>query len=501
MRVSIRLCIGIVVLLCTIAPASSGSRERRLTILYFNDIHGHLEPWKPNGEGEATVGGIARIGGLVARIRSENARSGRATIVLEAGDILQGTPMSAIFRGQPDVVAFNALRLDAMAVGNHEFDFGQENLLSLVALARFPILSANVFHTDGRPFARASVTIEPLPGFRIAILGLTTRDAPATTYPSNVAGLVFDDPVATARHVVPLLRERSDLVVALTHIGLSEDQRLAESVPGVDVVIGGHTHLALGEPDMAHGAIICQAGDNGRFLGRLDLTVRDGRATVTAAALIPIDEHIASDRAIERLVGEYSSRIHDQLSAVVGRSRSLLDGERMNVRTRETTLGNFVTDRIREAAHSDIALVNGGSLRGSIGAGTVTYGDVLNALPFPNSIVVLNLRGSVLRAALDTSAALVPTELPGGFLQVSGLRFAIRDARATEIVVGSEPLDDERVYSVAAPDFLLAGGDGYSMLRDVDHRDTGLILNALILDYLRGGNEAYAAVEGRITRR
>ncbi len=484
-------------------PGAARERSRSLTILYFNDIHGHMEPWKPDSKSAATVGGIARIAGLVAKIRRENRAAGRATILLEAGDVLQGTPMSTVFAGEPDIQAFNAMKLDAMALGNHEFDFGQKNIARLVGLARFPVLSANIYHDDGRPFARATTVLEPVPGFRIGVIGLTTIDAPTTTFPTNVEGIRFDDPIQTARHAVPVLEQQCDLVVALTHIGIPEDRRLAREVPGVDVIIGGHTHLKIPEPEVVGDTIICQAEDYGKYLGRLDVTVSGGKATLTHGELIPIRDGLPEDRAVAAIVAGYSSKLKAQLSVVVGQSRVLLDGERGNVRTRETTLGNFVTDLMREATHTDIALTNGGSLRASIGAGTVTFGDVLTALPFDNTVVTVKLPGRSLRAALDYAASQNPDDLPGSFLQVSGMTYAIEGGRATDVRVGGAPLDDERVYTVAMPDFLLAGGDGFSMFPPAaaGHVDTGLVVNGLVLDFFRKGNEANPRIEGRVVRR
>lgn len=495
----------VVILLITLlgAPGEARERPRALTILYFNDMHGHLEPWRTDGNNGPTVGGIARMASVVARIRRENQASGRATILLVAGDVLQGTPMSAVFQGEPDFKAFNRMRVDAMAIGNHDFDFGQANLRKLRGMARFPVLGANVFTHDNRPFAKATTVLEPLPGLRVGVLGLTTVDTPTMTFPTNVTGLRFDDPVATARKAVPSLAGQCDLVVALTHLGVPEDRRLAREVPEVDVVIGGHTHAPLPEPERVGDTVICQAHDNGRFLGRLDLTIEKGRAKVSRAELIPITDDLDEDRGVAAIVAGYSNRLNARLSGVVGRSRVLLDGEREHVRTRETTLGNFVTDLMREAAHTDVAITNGGSLRASIGAGRVTYGDVLTSLPFNNTVVAIEAPGRTLRTALDYAASLDPAELPGAFLQISGLSYAIEKGRAVDIRVGDAPLDDERVYSVALPDFMLLGGDGYGMFASAarSRTDTGILLNGLVLDFFRKGKEASPRIEGRIVRR
>lgn len=496
-------------LLLTIALAAMSStarslpRARLLTILYFNDIHGHLEPWKPDAKSDATIGGIARIATVVERIRRENRVARRSTVLLQAGDILQGTPLSAVFQGEPDIECFNIMEVDAMAIGNHEFDFGQSNVAKLVERAKFPVLSANIFWTDGRPFARASTVIDAN-GLKVGVIGLTTNETPRTTFPTNVEGLTFDDPVNAAKYAVPVLVPHCDILVALTHLGIPEDRRLAAAVPGIDVIVGGHTHAKLITPERVGNTVIVQAQDYGRFLGRLDLRIEpDGRVFTERAELIPIDASIPDSKAVSEAVDKYAGKLKERLSMFVGTTNVLLDGDRPTVRSKETTLGNLMADLARNAAHTDLAFINSGSLRASILPGKVTFGDILTTLPFNTIILSVKLPGRTVREILNFSAALNPEEQIGGFLQVSGVRFVIENGQAKEIFVGDAPLDDERVYSVALPDFLLVGGDGYSMIAPatLERIDTGIVLTGLLVDHLRTHAVIDAKIEGRIIRR
>ncbi len=263
MRKTLTIALLLTIALIGVAsPTSSLPRARNLTILYFNDSHGHLEPWKPDEKSDATIGGIARIATVVERIRRENRALRRSTVLLQAGDILQGTPLSAVYQGEPDIECFNIMGVDAMTLGNHEFDFGKSNVAKLVERADFPILSANVFWTDGRPFARASTVVESN-GLRVGVRGLTTAETPSTTFPTNVADLTFDDPIRAARYAVPVLEPHCDIVVALTHLGVPEDRRLAAAVPAIDVIVGGHTHAKLITPERVGNTVIVQAQDYG----------------------------------------------------------------------------------------------------------------------------------------------------------------------------------------------------------------------------------------------
>ncbi len=484
-------------------PARALPRARTLTILYFNDIHGHLEPWKPDAKSEATIGGIARIASLVERVRKQNRSRGRATILLQGGDVLQGTPLSAVYQGEPDIECFNLMGVDAMVIGNHEFDFGQSNIAKLVERAKFPILSANVFRTDGRPYARASTVIEK-GGLRIGVLGLTTSETPRTTFPTNVEGLTFDDPIQVAKYAIPVLEPHCDLVVALTHLGVPDDRRLASSVPGIDVIVGGHTHAKLPNPERVGNTVIVQAQDYGRYLGRLDLRVdADGKVTTEHSELIPIDGTIPESKATLDTVARYSGKLKERLSMFVGTTNVLLDGHRPTVRSQETTLGNLMADLARNAAHTDIALINSGSLRASILPGKVTFGDILTTLPFNTVVLSVKLPGKTIREMLSMSASFKPEDQIGGFLQVSGVRFVIENGQAKEIFVGDEPLEDSRIYSVALPDFLLVGGDGYSMIAPatIERIDTGIVLTGLLVEHFRNRGIISAQIEGRIVRR
>ena len=504
MRKTLTIALLLTIALIGVAsPTSSLPRARNLTILYFNDIHGHLEPWKPDAKSDATIGGIARIATVVERIRRENRALRRSTVLLQAGDILQGTPLSAVYQGEPDIECFNIMGVDAMTLGNHEFDFGKSNVAKLVERADFPILSANVFWTDGRPFARASTVVESN-GLRVGVLGLTTAETPSTTFPTNVADLTFDDPIRAARYAVPVLEPHCDIVVALTHLGVPEDRRLAAAVPAIDVIVGGHTHAKLITPERVGNTVIVQAQDYGRFLGRLDLRIEpDGRVLTERAELIPIDASIPDSKAVAEAVDRYSGKLKDRLSMFVGTTNVLLDGDRPTVRSKETTLGNLMADLSRNAAHTDMAFINSGSLRASILPGKVTFGDILTTLPFNTVILSVKLPGRTVREILGFSASLNPEEQIGGFLQVSGVRFVIENGQAREIFVGDAPLDDDRVYTVAVPDFLLAGGDGYTMIAPatLERIDTGIVLTGLLVDHLRSRGVIDAKIEGRIVRR
>jgi 5'-nucleotidase / UDP-sugar diphosphatase len=482
------------------APLSLAAAEALpLTILHFNDFHGQLEPVRDPATGQMR-GGIARLAGAIAAVRAEEPH--RPVLVLFAGDLLQGTVTSTVFLGVPDLEMLGAIGVDAMVMGNHELDFGQDHFRRLLAQARFPVLGANV-HAAPAPFAlQPSIVLQPPGGPRVAVLGLVTDELKTTTHPRNAVGVTVDDPIATATRLVPALKAQADLVVVLSHLGVAEDRRVAREVPGVDLVVGGHNHNVYEKPVVENGVPILQAGDRGLYLGRLDLAVTDGHAEVVDYRLIPIDATVPEDPAVAAQVQHLMGMLEREVNVPVGRLSRELDASREVIRRGESAFGDFVADLARELTGSDVALFNAGNFRASIAAGEVRMKQVYEAFPFANELVTGTLTGAQLQEALDRSASLDPADNPGGFLQVSGLRYVIHDGRAVDVTVGGVPLDPQAKYRVVMPDFLSAGGDGYSMLAAMEGQVmTGRIVSDMVMEAFRTRGDIAPVTDGRIVRR
>lgn len=482
----------------TVPGFTRADEGRPLTILHFNDLHGQLEPVTDRASGKS-LGGIARLAGAVRAVRAEDPT--RPVLVLFAGDLLQGTVTSTVFLGLPDIGFLGDAGVDVAVMGNHELDYGQAHFRDLLKEARFPILAANL-RAEPTPFpVRESVVLQPAGGPRVAVLGLVTDELTTTTHPRNTAGIRVEDPVATARRLVPELEAQADLVVVLSHLGVAEDRRLAREVPGVDLVVGGHNHHLNPAPVIENGVPIVQAGERGTYLGRMDLRARDGRAEILAYRLLPVDETVAEDARLAAEVKALGARLEQEVSVVVGRNGFELDASRERIRRGESNFGNFVADLARELTGSDVALFNGGGFRASIPPGEVRVKDVYQAFPFGNELVTGTLSGAQIQAALDRSAALDPEDNPGGFLQVSGLRFAIANGVARSVSVGGRPLDPAARYRVVVPDFLAEGGDGHAELKAMEGKvATGRLISDMVMEALRDRGEVSASVDGRITR-
>lgn len=487
--------------LCLLAAQAFAGQY--VTLLHFNDFHGHLLPDPPDKAGPST-GGLARMATLVDQTRKWNDAHNVPTLLLNAGDVLQGTPLSTVYRGEPDFTCLNMMRVDSMTLGNHEFDFGLDNLLVRMAQAQFPLRTANVYRgqspvSNGQMLTGTGITIKRLGSEMAAIVGLTTPETKVESAAQNVAEIDFRDAAQTMREQIARLPEQVGLIIALTHMGLPADIKLAQDVPEIDVIIGGHSHSALQAPRVVGQTLICQAGGYSAYLGQLDAFVEDGQIVRHRGFLRPVNETVPERKDVAAVIKQYADKLEKQMSQVVGEAAVALNGDRTAVRSRETNLGNLVADAMRERGEADLALVNGGGIRAGMDAGPITLGELLTVLPFNNELVTMELTGAQVKQILDMNAANARNEDNGGFLQVSGVSFAVRGGSAADVKVGDKPLQDDKTYKVATVDFLATGGNGYTPFTQGQNlRMVGVLLSQLVLDYLAAHKPVAPQVEGRI---
>jgi 5'-nucleotidase/UDP-sugar diphosphatase len=477
-RALLILVLALAVALAAQLPA--GAPPRRLTVLYTNDIHAQLDPieatWLP---GKPRVGGMEALSGLIARLRS-----GRDDVILvDAGDLLTGPAVSTLTRGAGPFDLLDAMGYDALAIGNHEFDNSVPRLEELMWDTSVPVLSANTFWrgTDHR-FSRPYVVVRR-GGLRIAVIGVIGSDAALVTLPAQVEELAFRDPAKEIAPLVAKLRPDVDLVVVLAHEGktgpmqvdaesrpdvqrdFDTDVRLAAAVAGIDVLVGGHAHRGIDPPyrEPTHGTIIAQTFGHATTLGVLDLTLNaEGKGVASYTGRL---ERVLADG--ERPMPEVARRAAYWRGVVAEMAAQPVCAATVPI-TRSyagpSALGNLITDLMREHTKADVALYNAGGLRADLPAGTVTRADVTSVLPFNNRLVVLRLRGTAVRAALEQGLS-----EEHGMVQQSGMvvRFDPRAPSGHRLVsatVNGRPLADEATYLVATIDFLAQGGDGYSSL-------------------------------------
>jgi 2',3'-cyclic-nucleotide 2'-phosphodiesterase (5'-nucleotidase family) len=456
------------------APATAA-----ITILHFNDFHGQVAPVSvPAGQ---ACGGLARLAAQAEIERATAKARGDAVFFFFDGDLFTGTAFSALFQGAPEFNVLSRLKLTAMTVGNHEWDFGQGVLMSRARHAKFPMVLANVTHTDpAHIFFKPWIELRA-GELRVGVTGVTTADTPVTTAPGMTEGYTFLDPVQAVGEVLREHGKRWDFVVVLSHCGFEVDKRIADRLPQIGLIVGGHDHKVLEQPFVQNGVPIVQAGDRGRFLGEVRAELAKGKKPEVSGRLIPITSATPEDTAVRDLLAPYQEKETASMSEVVGALPVELDGDRVRLRSQECALGDLLADAMRAQAQADIGLVNGGTIRAGLPAGPVTGKDLMACLPYFDSVCTVRLTGAQVQALLDRCAAMPLEDAPGGFLQVSGLSVRYENGKALDVRIGDAALDPSRDYLVACSRFLLGGGDGLAEFKaGRDVRDWGVGLQELL---------------------
>lgn len=450
------------------------------------------------------VGGFATIAAYVGEARERGKREGFSVILVDAGDWYQGTPEGNRTKGASVVRWMGLAGYDAAALGNHEFDFGLPNLRSLLSLAQFPVLAANVLEAKTGallPGLRPHAVVERA-GVRFAFVGLLTDSTAEITVAGATEGLRFADEVGTARSAVAAARREADLVFLLTHCGLESDRRLAEALPEVPLIVGGHSHKVLPEGERVGKTLIVQAGSKGGSIGRVELAIDpDSKEIRSASARLDdlLVEKFGEDLESSKLVARETEAVRVEMDAPVG---ALLEDLGRTSGLRSSPAGNLVADATREAAGAEIAFANKGGIRTTLRAGPVTKRSFFELVPFENTIVSFTLTGAevedVLRSSLRGEAR--------SPLEVSGLvvRWREKEGGGAEFVgaeANGKALDPSGSYRVAVNSFLAGGGDGYRQFgKGRDPKDTGILLRDAVIEWFRKRSPYRPPAEDRFAR-
>ncbi|MEC9342883.1 MAG: 5'-nucleotidase C-terminal domain-containing protein, partial [Pseudomonadota bacterium] len=475
-------------------------------------------------------GGIARIKTFITERRAALNADGANVLVLSAGDEFQGSLFYTTYKGSVEAEFMNDIGFDAAAVGNHEFDDGPETLMKFLDQVEFPVLGGNIM-TESEPALKGKIpgyTIVERGGEKIGIIGALTVDTEFISSPGP--NVTFANTIDYMKKAVSELEaEGVNKIIALTHVGFEEDKRIAAEVPGVDVVVGGHSNTLLSNTsDRAAGPYpvmveqadgdkvpVVQAYAYGKFVGELSVAFDDD-GKVLGASGVPnlIDASVKPDEAVVARVAELAAPIEELKQKPVGMTTAAIEGSREVCRAEECSMGNLVADamldRVKDQGVS-IAIQNGGGLRASIDAGEVTMGEVLTVLPFQNTLATFGLKGADIVASLENGVAGLE-EGKGQFPQVAGLRYAFDasvaagEGRIKQVQVMEDgawkDIDPDKEYLVASNNFMRAGGDGYSLFRDngTNAYDYGPGVEQVVADYLAANNPYTPYTDGRIVK-
>ena len=477
-----------------------------ITIFHTNDMHGRFVRGDAANAHAETIG-MQYITSIVNA--TPNA------ILLDAGDTFHGTPFTVFSEGLDPVRLMNAAGYLFMAPGNHDFNFGMDQLLTLEEAADFGILAANVFwEQDGR-LAFTPYAVREIYGITFGFFGLATPDTPLVTHPNNVRGLYFGCPTEAAAQMVTALQAHNvDIIVGITHIGTGPINQVAAAVNGIDLIVDGHSHSEHPAGHWENDTLIVQARDHGRRLGEVTLTFSANGTLLNREARLltfadDIDGNFTACAEMMALIAVIGAEFYEQTRVVVAYTPVTLEHTHTLIRSYEMPIGNLVADSFRWASDADIALMNGGAIRDVIEAGDITVGDMLRVLPFINYLVIVEMTPAVIFEALENGVSRWPTESGNGrFLQVAGLSyvfdaFAPVGERILSVAVNGVALnrnDTSTVFEVAITDFKANGGDGFDMFTDLPIVYEGDVKSTVFIDFLTSGdaNVAGASVEGRI---
>ncbi len=460
------LFLALVMALALVPSALAVEAEEKtveITILHTNDIHSNYAESANDG-----MIGMAKIAGYSKQLKAQS----KNVLLLDAGDNMHGTLLTTLYKGTTAPGVLNAVGYDYVTLGNHEFDYGANQYKKLTQMLKAETLVANIVKEGtGIPVFDMSV-IRDFDGVKVGIFGLNTPETKVKAHPDNTKGIDILDPSLVAAQMVKELKAKgADYIICLAHLGIDEESEgvrsidVAKKVKGIDLIVDGHSHSVLDGGMKVGNTLIVSAGEKGKYLGQVTITVTDGAITTNAKLLnYEAAKAFPEDAKTKKLVDRLVAKKEKATNKVIGYTDVLLDGEREHVRAGESNLARFATDVFRTVTGADVAFTNGGGIRASIQAGNITIGDVYTVFPFGNSLTVKEVTGAQLEEALAFGLSSFPTAA-GAMPQVSGMTYKIKatGGKPYDIMVGGEPLEAAKKYTLVTNDFMAAGGDGYTM--------------------------------------
>ncbi|RAL95253.1 5'-nucleotidase C-terminal domain-containing protein [Agrobacterium sp. MS2] len=515
--------------------AGAALADYELNILHINDFHSRIESInkfdstcsaEEEGKNEC-FGGAARLLTAINQTRDALKAGGKNVLLLNAGDNFQGSLFYTTYKGTVEAEMLNAMKFDAMTVGNHEFDDSEDGLAGFLDKVQFPVVTANVVATAASKIGdrvKPSIVLE-VGGQKIGIVGAVANDTAELATPGpNIT--IAEDVAKISEQVQKLKQDGVDKIIALTHVGYPRDLEFIAKIPDVDVVVGGHSHTLLSNTDQkAEGPYptlvdnpggykvpVVQAGQYSKYLGDLKVVFDDnGVVKESKGDPILVDSSFKPDEATLKRIDELKAPIEALKAKVVGTSEGPIEGDRKICRVKECSMGNLVADatlaRVKDQGVT-IAFANSGGLRSSIDGGDVSMGEVLTVLPFQNTVATFQLKGEDIRAALENGVSQID-DGAGRFMQVSGMKYSFdRSKPAGSRVVSVEvkegdafvPLDPAKTYIVAANNYVRTGGDGFKVFatKAINAYDFGPNLEEAVAAYITANSPYRPYTDGRI---
>lgn len=471
----------------SILAGVSFAGEKEIILLHTNDIHGNVFPIfdKRYGEKGANLGGFAQISTKIKEIRKEYPGK---VLLIDAGDISQGTIVSNSFYGAPVTDFMNYMKYDASTFGNHEFDWGPEMMAEQSKKRKFPMVCANLVEkSTGKPSSYFKpYTIINRNGLKIGLIGLATPETVRMSFRKNVEKFDFLDPVTSVEKYQKELQAKGIKIIGvISHLGYNEDLNMAKKLSNIAFIVGGHSHSTIEKPYAENGIPVVQAGSSGKYLGFVKLAFDDktGKLLNWEGKLIPIEsEKIAKDLELEKRLNFYNDKVKGKMAEVIGELSEDITHSQVG-KFADTTVGKVVTDILIKVTGADVAIYNTHGLRAGMQKGPITRESVFQVLPFDNSIITYNIKGSDMKELLnyyvDRSSY---SQLAGVTLNYDSER--PDGDRLTDIKIDGKPIDVNKTYKIVSVDFLYSVSQDFKVLKDATNVEYGLNIRDEVEQYI-----------------
>ena len=509
----------------------------KVVIIFTNDIHGGIartEAGFINPDFPPILGNGAAAVYYINRVREEAKENGWGFLLLDAGDIFQGTPIGTLSKGEAIIDFMNIAGYDAVCIGNHDFDFGWQNLKKLSEQANFPLLGANIYRYSTGEVAEFATPyiIKEIQGIKIGIIGVCTTVTQSLSFPEHIKDIDFRAEVPTIRYWLPKMRaEGAQIIIMVNHTWLPYDpekgylkmlekiksgddftgkgvnsQEIAHAIPRIDIIFSGHIHKGFNDPweEPYNHTLIFQNYANGTNLGHVNFFTHRKTGTLAgydyvsdgSAIFTLFEDEFFLDTTTMRIIEKWVKKAEAGFDEVI----AVAKGKFPRSNEGESAIGNLVTDAMRMRVNADIAFTNYGGIRADLSAGHITPRNLFTVMPFGNRIVVFNVTGKFIKSLIEDKVA----GNSRGML-VSGCKIVIDrsrtdENRVKEFLVNDRPIDKEKIYRFAVSDYLAEGNSGYGRLTEVPTEKinyTGILIRQALIDYVSKNSPLTPELDGR----
>lgn len=507
------------VILTYIPISSAVSSTKIIDIVEITDLHGYLYNAVKMQDGSTLK---QQIGAILANEIKKIKNSNPNTIILAAGDMFQGTPVSNILKGKPVIDMMKNIGFDAITIGNHEYDWGIDAVIDIkrktLKNSDIPVLGANIYDKNTKKivnYCQPYVVVNKA-NTKIGIIGVVdNKEFPNIILPAYIKNVEFKDPVFIVNNLARKLRsEGVKIIIVLAHMGGYMNNNIltgniaefAKNVKGVDIILGGHTHSVVNTK--INGIPVCVANCQGKGYIHIKVKLENGVAKVVKQEYVDITplfniSNPPMDKEVLEVIEKADKQVGRQFSKVIGTAMSDITREQRAKPYGDSALGNWAADAIREFAHTDFAFTNNGGLRIDLKKGPITLGDIYQLMPFDNTIIILKMKGSQIKTILEEAV-----QDNGKGIQVSGLTFKYDMKKPSMNRVydmkmsNGTPIEMDKIYTVATNNFMATGGDGFKGFTDPSvaktYTDTYKLLRDVFIEKIQKQKELKPSLERRI---